>query len=861
MPRLVIDNFVTGIKASSGYTSLKNISASEMINFDIDAYGRLTCRRGSVHINSVALASAPVSLARCYYTGTTPREHLIVSIKSTTGLWYLSAGAFVELKNSSNSPASSVDTTGSDNAKYDYAVMSNRIFMGLGEAGKQFWVDISGAAPVLYEHGINDAPPDKPVIEKPEYYTSLYKADLDGDNYEAIYQSIDDMSYGIAVDAVNSKIYWTEYYNGKIRYVDLDGSNPADVVTGLTNPFGISIDTVNDKLYWTDSGTGKIQQSDLDGSNITDIYTGATGLQDIVVDNTNSKIYWIQQILLNPDKIRQAALDGTGIVDIVTGLDTPRHLDLTTSKIYWTDSGAAKVQRANLDGSSSEDLVSGVDPDGIAVDSTNSKVYWADTVADKVTRMELDGTSQENIIDGGDGFDLVVSGSKIYLSIRRQLISNKYYCVVTTFYKDTEAIESRQSERGWESTISLPYRLKITPDSSADEQVTHCRIYCTTGHDTLDEAKSASLYYLDECVEGASVYYEYEDDLGSAIECDDHDVPPIWRLCVNHAGRLWLANDSDSYLYFSKMDSIGSPVLDAFPVDNVGADLTPYKIAVGHEDGDVINGIWASPLGQQLIVFKRNSICIIYGNSPETISASHIIPAAGCAAPFSIASVGGLLFFLAGDKQIWGFNGQSIRPISVDVNPLLADIPVDRLDQCAACVYEDKYMLCYPSGDNENDRVLIYDSSQKYWTSYDWGLNDLSWWKGNETTDADKNRLVGALSGNGYVDYLFTDANGADLTTDNGSAITAVYQTNWIEFPSRNTIITGVYIYPVSTTAVTFSVRIDSDGVNGVAQTFTPAPSNLHRQGCFAKGRVHRIHISADNPPDIERIEIEYVAR
>ena len=55
---------------------------------------------------------------------------------------------------------------------------------------------------------------------------------------------------------------------------NLDGSNIEDLVTqGLVNPFGIALDVVSGKMYWTDYGTKKIQRGNLDGSDIEDPVT------------------------------------------------------------------------------------------------------------------------------------------------------------------------------------------------------------------------------------------------------------------------------------------------------------------------------------------------------------------------------------------------------------------------------------------------------------------------------------------------------------------------------------------------------------------------------------------------------------
>ena len=53
--------------------------------------------------------------------------------------------------------------------------------------------------------------------------------------------------------------------------IDASGSQ-----NGISNPRSIALDLINSKMYWTDFGTRKIQRANLDGSNVEDLVT--TGL-------------------------------------------------------------------------------------------------------------------------------------------------------------------------------------------------------------------------------------------------------------------------------------------------------------------------------------------------------------------------------------------------------------------------------------------------------------------------------------------------------------------------------------------------------------------------------------------------------
>jgi len=101
----------------------------------------------------------------------------------------------------------------------------------------------------------------------------------------------------IALDLINDKLYFSDWWATSIRRANLDGSFPEIVVQSITNPAGISLDLINNKLYWVNnrlfSDIKKIQRSNLDGNNIEDIVTdGFDCCQHVLVDNNSGRIFW-----------------------------------------------------------------------------------------------------------------------------------------------------------------------------------------------------------------------------------------------------------------------------------------------------------------------------------------------------------------------------------------------------------------------------------------------------------------------------------------------------------------------------------------------------------------------------------------
>ena len=124
------------------------------------------------------------------------------------------------------------------------------------------------------------------------------------------------------------------------------------------------------KMYWADDVAGRIQRANLDGTAVEDVVTGIPNANGIALDLSAGKIYWVQDLT---DLIQRANLDGTNVENITpAGTDGPKDIDLdvTSGKMYFTESAATEqIRRANLNGSSPELLVSSLgNVRGIAVD-------------------------------------------------------------------------------------------------------------------------------------------------------------------------------------------------------------------------------------------------------------------------------------------------------------------------------------------------------------------------------------------------------------------------------------------------------------------------------------------------------------
>jgi hypothetical protein len=171
----------------------------------------------------------------------------------------------------------------------------------------------------------------------------------------------------IELDLLNGKLYWGDQSLGQIGSADLDGSNAAPLLS--TNfASGLAVDVVNSKIYWSSASDlppwneGEIRRANLDGSEIETVVTGAGKPADIALDVTGGRVYWTDYTF---DVVRRAHLDGSGVEDLfVVGENLNPGgiaLDLSAGKVYWgqdvsTPPYVGKIMRMNLDGSNPEDV-------------------------------------------------------------------------------------------------------------------------------------------------------------------------------------------------------------------------------------------------------------------------------------------------------------------------------------------------------------------------------------------------------------------------------------------------------------------------------------------------------------------------
>lgn len=99
----------------------------------------------------------------------------------------------------------------------------------------------------------------------------IYKANLDGTLVEVVAQLAPRARpWGVAIDAPNQWVYWTEYINGRLARSDYSGAGFATIWVGLTNPTYLARDASTDLLYWTEgAGAQRLRRSNTNSTGLT----------------------------------------------------------------------------------------------------------------------------------------------------------------------------------------------------------------------------------------------------------------------------------------------------------------------------------------------------------------------------------------------------------------------------------------------------------------------------------------------------------------------------------------------------------------------------------------------------------------
>ena len=274
-------------------------------------------------------------------------------------------------------------------------VSQNRIsvFLAVGFAVSLLLVDVVNAASIYWtdERGV-------------------HHSDLDGQNPRTIVPIPITSIASMAIDEIDNKIYYADFYGKRILRSNLDGTELENVITsGLWAPSSIVVDSSRRKVYWIDQF--EIYRANLDGTDI-EMLLESWEPSDLAIDEGAGKIYWLFHYPKNPPTLGQANLDGSERKAIIVWDNENPHdtnyidpvaiaINADAQKVYFIRDRA--IQTADSDGSDIQVVLELERNDysftiGIAVEPKSSKVYWSEPNMGTLYRANLDGSDVEIIV-------------------------------------------------------------------------------------------------------------------------------------------------------------------------------------------------------------------------------------------------------------------------------------------------------------------------------------------------------------------------------------------------------------------------------------------------------------------------------
>lgn len=210
------------------------------------------------------------------------------------------------------------------------------------------------------------------------------------------------LAAGFEVQAQVKVQVWTS--NGDNKIQQLAEGNTSDLIsTDAVTPWGLAVDPVAGKLYWSNVTEGTINSADIDGGNAEMILSGLDLPRGIALDETTNTLFWAEAGVLNPG-IRRVNLNESSLVvtDVVTsGVVSPYHIivDAGGEYVYWADNASSvkQINRIKYDGSGLETIITDVYVKqfaGLALDASANKLYWSDFEDDVIYSSDAVGEDQ-----------------------------------------------------------------------------------------------------------------------------------------------------------------------------------------------------------------------------------------------------------------------------------------------------------------------------------------------------------------------------------------------------------------------------------------------------------------------------------
>ncbi|KFB45646.1 hypothetical protein ZHAS_00013640 [Anopheles sinensis] len=164
----------------------------------------------------------------------------------------------------------------------------------------------------------------------------IWSAKYDGTD-QNLFITHNTKSFGVAVDWISRRLYWSDYRKHTIHVASLDNRNLRSIlIPDLNKPTKIAVDPYRGKLYWVDGMGTKalaIVSSNLDGTE-REILIGRPHIENpksIKVSMTTGELCYIDKRKINCIDSKNKKIQTIG-----SNLHSPFVLAVTDDSMYWT---------------------------------------------------------------------------------------------------------------------------------------------------------------------------------------------------------------------------------------------------------------------------------------------------------------------------------------------------------------------------------------------------------------------------------------------------------------------------------------------------------------------------------------------
>ncbi len=218
---------------------------------------------------------------------------------------------------------------------------------------------------------------------------------------------------GMALDKSNGKLYYADDDNLELKRVNVDGSNPEILYSGLTGIGSVAIDTVESKVYWTNRTDGVVQRGNMDGSGTVEtIIEGVSLPEGIAV--YGGKVY-VSDVDVPPvgENIYRANTNGSNLEIFVSGSwGYGLGIDPVNERLYFGDQAVFdspddnRIKSVSLNDNTDITTIAPLEPIGstgsrtygIAINPDEGKVYWTDRSASRINSANFDGSDIQTVL-------------------------------------------------------------------------------------------------------------------------------------------------------------------------------------------------------------------------------------------------------------------------------------------------------------------------------------------------------------------------------------------------------------------------------------------------------------------------------